>query len=248
MGNMKTFIYIYIIFWKLKTVIKTKGWPCFRLLFYLWMWTCTSRVWWRVQWDNNTRWDPHAIKGSNMWHMHSCNYLRLFGQKRCLRSMPGHPWKFCHRKVGLVGFKLTCHEVFCFPFEASNLDVWIGWLNPINPNGFLQLQGALSQPAPVVIALPPTRHVMLEKFYKDGSQKTRFYQKLGPLGSMFCIDVVRVKSLPWNLDPSGSPRIFKGCSVISCLTIMKQMKIVAKTASEAKQIVGKSVQYTHSYT
>ena len=29
---------------------------------------------------------------------------------------------------------------------------------------------------------------------------------------------------------------------------MKQMKIVAKTASEAKQIVGKSVQYTHSYT
>lgn len=120
--------------------------------------------------------------------------------------------------------------VFSFPILRLHLMFWIGWLNQLNKINPQLLQNALSQPAPVVVAYKNTdgRHGMLEKSLQRWITKNKVSIKTWCHWD-HCFALMLLWGLnTWHFDPSGSPKIFKGCYVTSCLTRMKQMKIVTK--------------------
>ena len=103
---------------------------------------------------------------------------------------------------------------------------WTSWTRS-TPNCS---QNALSQPAPVVVAYKNTdgRHGMLEKSLQRWITKNKVSIKTWCHWD-HCFALMLLWGLnTWHFDPSGSPKIFKGCYVTSCLTRMKQMKIVTK--------------------
>ena len=119
---------------------------------------------------------------------------------------------------------------FSFPILRLHLMFWIGWLNQLNKINPQLLQNALSQPAPVVVAYKNTdgRHGMLEKSLQKWITKNKVSIKTWCHWD-HCFALMLLWGLnTWHFDPSGSPKIFKGCYVTSCLTRMKQMKIVTK--------------------